>query len=487
MRPATERLISFISLGLPWVISAVIGAWLFFAIPVEPLLHTDEIRTAERSRGFLLNGDFWIVREGEEPIFAKPPLQYWLTAPLIAWLGPCEYAVRLWSVIFAAGGIAAAAWLAKILWPGHQFVMPLASFLVALNSAFLTHGLSGLLDAGQALGFTLLAISVAKTASSQRWWIMSGIVAGLLALQKSPAGLLFLVGFMLVIALERRSLNAVFTPWAIAGLCVAAIPAILWPAIQVANFGSFAYDVMFGQQIVNRFTYGTQGVVQDGIMEYVLGFFTSWKLCSALVVVAVGSAVVISPQGAHPMLRCLSILVLLYGIVAALPKPTYGRYILAIVPISAAIASGILLSLALRHKLFGFLLIFSLVTSLPFEGVNCERSHFNSIYYASQARIAKHLRSMMPPSSKLIIADGQFAIEPRIFAYYMNLPNIPITTSIADLRLDANAAIAQESTELFIVCNIQQSRILRRIYRRAKLILTDGDFELLRISWRESQ
>lgn len=485
MRVPAERLLNYVAAGLPWIISAFIGAWMFFAIPAEQLLHTDEIRTAERSRGFLLTRDFWTVTEGGEPIFAKPPFQYWLTAPLIAWLGPCEYAVRLWPAIFSVGGILAAAWLAKALWPGRQWVMPLASVLVALNSTFLSHGISGLLDSGQAFGFTILALSVLKTFYSPKWWIMCGSVAGLLALQKSPAGLLFLLGCMIAIAIERRSLKAVLTPWSVAALCLAVLPAILWTALQVASFGRIACDVIIGQQIVNRFTIETQSAAQDGAQEYILGFFTSWKVCALLVLAALGSAVAIPPQRAHPMLRGLAVLVLLYGIVAAFAKPTYGRYIIAVVPIAAAVSSGILLNLASRRKWLGILLIVSLAASLPFGGLACERSRFNSNDYASQARIAKYLCNTMPPGSRLSIANGPSAVEPRIFAYYLNLSSIPTPSNLTDLRLDANEATAPGSPELFVICNAEQSRMLHRAYDQASNVMVDGAFELLRISSRK--
>lgn len=471
------RVVAFL---LPRALAAVVGVWMLMAIPAEPLLHTDEIRAAERARGFLLTGDPWTVTEGGEPVFAKPPLQYWLSAPMIAWLGPCEAAVRLWPAVFALGGILAAGWLAGVLWPEHRWAPGLAAALVACNAGYLAHGISGLLDAGQALGFTLLAVAVAKTLSSPKWWLVGGGLAGLLALQKSPAGVGFWLACGLAMWASQRGNRPTLTPWVWGGLCLAVLPVVGWPVLQVMRHGTFALDVTLGQQIVNRFTQPAEGDAEQGLREFAMGYLASWKVCGLLVLAALAFVAARQPRGAHPLLRGLAVVILAYGLVAAFAKPPYPRYLLAVVPVAAAVASGILLSGGRCQRLAGAAIALCIAVSLPWTGVGVERSRFNADDYAAQARMAKHLRTFLRESGSLIVASSPSSLDARIFAYYLDLPRIPLTADYGGLRLDINdAATRPESEPLYIVCEADMAQALAKGNGRVAVLLTDGNFALL--------
>src|SRR5713101_467968 len=69
---------------------------------------------AEPAREMVASGDWTTPRMNGEPFLTKPPLMYWLSAPVFAFAGPTEYA-RLWSVLAALATVAATGALGRLL------------------------------------------------------------------------------------------------------------------------------------------------------------------------------------------------------------------------------------------------------------------------------------------------------------------------------------------------------------------------------------
>ena len=80
----------------------------------QPGFSDTEGMFAEPAREMVASGDWVTPRLNGEPFLTKPPLMYWLSAPVFAFAGPTEY-VRLWSVLAALATIAATGALGREL------------------------------------------------------------------------------------------------------------------------------------------------------------------------------------------------------------------------------------------------------------------------------------------------------------------------------------------------------------------------------------
>lgn len=79
------------------------------------LSYVDGLRTAERSREFLVTGDWSTVHSNFSPSFKKPPLQYWLTALTMSLADDKQSVPRFWSALGAVLAIVATGWLARLV------------------------------------------------------------------------------------------------------------------------------------------------------------------------------------------------------------------------------------------------------------------------------------------------------------------------------------------------------------------------------------
>lgn len=86
----------------------LLGAFAFgWGFSSRPLYNPDESRYAEMAREMWETGDWVVPRLEGVPYLDKPPLQLWLTAPLIGLLGPGEAAPRLVPLLAALATLAA--------------------------------------------------------------------------------------------------------------------------------------------------------------------------------------------------------------------------------------------------------------------------------------------------------------------------------------------------------------------------------------------
>jgi 4-amino-4-deoxy-L-arabinose transferase-like glycosyltransferase len=73
---------------LPYIVAAlfllVVTVYYAQFLNNGPLRHYDEYLTLDRSAGFQANGDWATVFGNNRPTFNKPPLQYWISAGLLA-------------------------------------------------------------------------------------------------------------------------------------------------------------------------------------------------------------------------------------------------------------------------------------------------------------------------------------------------------------------------------------------------------------------
>jgi 4-amino-4-deoxy-L-arabinose transferase-like glycosyltransferase len=113
-------------------------------------------------------------------------------------------ALRLPSMLFALGMLAATAWLARLLAPERPWAMPLSVALLASSVQFWIYANSAMLDAGAGF-FAAVAVAAAVVALERpRVWYLVAVLAGIGALQKAPVGLFFVPTGLFGLWLARR-------------------------------------------------------------------------------------------------------------------------------------------------------------------------------------------------------------------------------------------------------------------------------------------
>jgi 4-amino-4-deoxy-L-arabinose transferase-like glycosyltransferase len=223
--------------------------WLGIQIPNGILTNTDELLTAERSREMLLTTP-WVVRFNFERSFAKPPLQYWLTALTLPRFENRTLAVRIWPLVYGALTAIALAFLARAVAPDQPWVVPLTLAILVCCPLFSAEASRGLLDIGLAF-FATLAILFAQLArKNPKWWMGVAVACWLGSLQKIP--LIFLLWLVILIVrlsspVERRS---VFNSWLMGSILVGIAATAIWPLFQLARYGMPVRSVFHEEVVV---------------------------------------------------------------------------------------------------------------------------------------------------------------------------------------------------------------------------------------------
>lgn len=102
-----------------WPLVAVF-AWFAATAGLRPFAVPDEGRYAGVAWRMVTSGDWLVPRLDGLPYFHKPPLFYWITASVMQWTGPVEWAARIAPLLGAMLG-AAAVYLFARRWHGERF------------------------------------------------------------------------------------------------------------------------------------------------------------------------------------------------------------------------------------------------------------------------------------------------------------------------------------------------------------------------------
>lgn len=253
-----------------WTALALNGAALVLAIVAlgivlphlrgAELWQYDEWYTSERVQGIVARGDWLTLFSNGEPVFKKPPLQYWTSALLR--LGGMEeaLALRLPSLVSAL----AVGWLTMRLAVRMAGGAPLAGLLalglVLSSPLYWVSATSAMLDMPAALAVLAAVMATLRAWAAPRWWWAVALAVGLGALQKAPVALPAVLLAMAVLRLTdgpaaragRHGIGA-------AGLAVALIA--IWPATQWLISGEGALRIAFLQEQSRRFL---PALMEDG-------------------------------------------------------------------------------------------------------------------------------------------------------------------------------------------------------------------------------
>jgi 4-amino-4-deoxy-L-arabinose transferase-like glycosyltransferase len=158
------------------LVIVVFGIAWFATLGQRALIHPDEGRYAAIALEMARSGDWVTPRLNGLLYFEKPALPYWIGALFFQWLGPTEFAARLWPALAGFLTVLMVGFTAARLWGSETGLRALAIAAsmawIAANSHFLS------LDAGLMffLTLTLCAVLIAEqqpvpATAARRYWV----------------------------------------------------------------------------------------------------------------------------------------------------------------------------------------------------------------------------------------------------------------------------------------------------------------------------
>jgi 4-amino-4-deoxy-L-arabinose transferase-like glycosyltransferase len=236
------------AIALTSLIIVCFVGWLAFQIPKGILTNTDELLTAERRPEMRLTTP-WVVHFNFQESFAKPPLQYWLTASTLPRFENRTLAVRIWPLLYGVLTAITLACLARVIAPERPWIMPLSITILVCCPMFSADAGRALLDIGLAFFATLAIFFAHLTRKHPAWWIGVAIACWLGSLQK--IALIFLLWLLILFVrvsspVERRT---VFNGWLIGSIIFAVAASAIWPLIQWAKYG-MPVNSVFHEEVV---------------------------------------------------------------------------------------------------------------------------------------------------------------------------------------------------------------------------------------------
>jgi 4-amino-4-deoxy-L-arabinose transferase-like glycosyltransferase len=329
------------------IIIAAVWALHLQLLRVGGISHYDEFYTFDRSVSFARMGDWFTVFSGNEPSFRKPPLQYWMTAGLLAAGVGETVALRLPSMLFALGMLGATAWLARVLAPALPWAMPLAVGLLAGSLQFWTLANSALLDVGAGFLAALAVAAAAVAVERPRVWYLVAVIVGIGALQKAPVGLVFVAAGLLALWLARRVAGAEWARMTASSAFrraawIALALVLAWPLLQAARYGMDAISESHDRQMFARFLPdGDNGVRGLADLEALLVAGEPWLRWPALLATLVLPVLVRRPAA----LMVTGVVALYTVALMVAGGNVYARYTLTILPLLMAALAVVLMHL----------------------------------------------------------------------------------------------------------------------------------------------
>lgn len=182
---------------------------------------------------------------------AKPPLKFWLTAPLFVLFGASEFAARFWSALAGVGtAFLLSLWIWQ--WKRKAWAAVLAAMLFLTLRANFFHGFRTGETDGLMVFFTVLALWAYWNSWMQKrsWWV-TGVAVGLAFMTKPLGGVLplIIIGLDILAGWRWRKL-----PWkhmGLAALC-AAVVALPWHIVESIRHGSAFWDSFVGFHVIDR-------------------------------------------------------------------------------------------------------------------------------------------------------------------------------------------------------------------------------------------
>lgn len=312
------------------IVAVVASLTVFWKLGVKPLENWDEGIHAEVTREMVQDGH-WISLSYRDAYYtAKPPLKFWLTAPLFVWFGPTEMSARLWS---ALAGVATALVLA--LWAYEHSrsirfgILVPAIFLAGrfvMYHSFRTGETDGLL----VFFVTAALYAYWKSRQTAGWFIAFGALVGLAIMTKSAAGLLPVAIAGIDLTLDRgwSRIGRKRLIWAIGAALIVVLP---WHLIETLRHGAAFWRGYVGFNILER-----SGEVlyanNVGWSWYATIIMNRWIPFGTFIAAAIILAIRRVWKQRDPLDRLLLIWTVVVFVAFSLVKTKFDWYILPIYP-----------------------------------------------------------------------------------------------------------------------------------------------------------
>lgn len=182
---------------------------------------------------------------------AKPPIKFWLTAPLFILFGPSEFTTRFWS---ALAGVGTALLLSLWTWQWKKRAWPafLAAVLFVTLRANFFHGFR----TGETDGLMVFFIALALWAYWRSWkqrllWWVAGASIGLTFMTKPLGGILplLVIGLDIIVGWRWKELPWKHIGYAAIGVAVVSVP---WHAVETLRHGTEFWKSFVGFHVLDR-------------------------------------------------------------------------------------------------------------------------------------------------------------------------------------------------------------------------------------------
>lgn len=196
-------------------------------------------------------GEWLVPRRPEGELARKPPLYYWLAAPIVRALpDAAELALRLPSAMLATAGVLGT-WAAARIVVAPGVALP-AALVLATAFEWTRAATSARIDMTLAAALTLVLLSwiLVLAGRSRRWLVAAALGAGLATLAKGPVGLVVPALAAGAFAVWRRDRGMLGRLGVVPVLGAGAAVAALWYAAAFAQHGSAFLDVVLKENLV---------------------------------------------------------------------------------------------------------------------------------------------------------------------------------------------------------------------------------------------
>lgn len=222
-------------------------------------LGRDEALYAEAAREMLATGDWVTPRVNGVPFFEKPPLYYWMAAPLYQVFGVTPLAARLPAALMALATIAATALLAGRVWGRRAGLLAGAALATCLQLAII--GRMGVMDVPLTCLITLALIIYGCWRRDGRWSaaLAFGALVGLAVLLKGLAGGLAPAIALVHLVVYRTTPRRISLLSVLAALGIFAAVIAPWFLAMGARHGEGYASILFLREHFTRVVEPMQG------------------------------------------------------------------------------------------------------------------------------------------------------------------------------------------------------------------------------------
>jgi 4-amino-4-deoxy-L-arabinose transferase-like glycosyltransferase len=202
-------------------------------------------------REMLRSGEWLVPRRPEGEVARKPPLYYWLAAPVVRALPDApELALRLPSALVATAAVLAT-WAVAGAIAGSGAALP-AALVLATAFEWTRAATAARVDMALAAALTLLLVAWLRVLAGgdRRWLVAATVGATLATLAKGPVGLAIPALAASAYALWRRDAGVLRRLGVVPVLGVATLVAGAWYLVAFAEQGRAFFDVVLKENVV---------------------------------------------------------------------------------------------------------------------------------------------------------------------------------------------------------------------------------------------